>query len=115
MTAGPPLVHPMPDIKAVVGRSVHIICPASGFPLERITWARGDTAIGAELLNREPPVYPGDSRRCGADQQLPALRVLQRLAGDQRGGGRGRGEVQLHGRQQARAHLHPDGDCPGTG
>ena len=38
---GPPLVHPIPEIKAVVGKAVHIICPASGYPLEKIVWAKG--------------------------------------------------------------------------
>ena len=39
--AGSPMVHPMPEIKAVVGRSVHIICPASGYPLDKIFWSKG--------------------------------------------------------------------------
>ena len=38
---GPPLVHPIQEIKAVVGKAVHIICPASGYPLEKIVWAKG--------------------------------------------------------------------------
>ena len=38
---GPPLVHSIPEIKAVVGKAVHIICPASGYPLEKIVWAKG--------------------------------------------------------------------------
>ena len=38
---GPPLVHPISEIKAVVGKAVNIIFPASGYPLEKIVWANG--------------------------------------------------------------------------
>ena len=41
LSPGPPLVQPMPEIKAVVGESLQIICPASGYPLDRIAWAKG--------------------------------------------------------------------------
>ena len=40
-SSGSPMVHPIPEIKAVVGRSVHIICPASGYPLDKIAWSKG--------------------------------------------------------------------------
>ena len=33
----------MPEIKAVVGKSLHIICPASGYPLDKIIWSKGQT------------------------------------------------------------------------
>ena len=36
------MVAAMPEIKAVVGRSVTVICPASGYPLDTISWARGN-------------------------------------------------------------------------
>jgi hypothetical protein len=39
---GPPLVHQMPDIKAVMGREVRVLCPASGYPLETIIWSKGE-------------------------------------------------------------------------
>ena len=38
---GPPHVHPMPDVKAVVGRAVYVMCPASGYPLDKIIWSKG--------------------------------------------------------------------------
>ena len=38
---GPPLVHPIPEIKAVVGQTLQIICPASGYPLDKIAWTKG--------------------------------------------------------------------------
>ena len=31
----------MPEIKAVVGKMLHIICPASGYPLDKIIWTKG--------------------------------------------------------------------------
>ena len=49
--AGPPLVHPIPEIKAVVGKTLHIICPASGYPLDKITWARGQQETASEWRN----------------------------------------------------------------
>ena len=34
-------MHDMVDVKGVVGRAVRIICPASGYPLDKIVWAKG--------------------------------------------------------------------------
>ena len=31
----------MPDVKAVVGRAVYVMCPASGYPLDKIIWSKG--------------------------------------------------------------------------
>ena len=36
------MVHQMPDIKAVMGREVRVLCPASGYPLENILWSKGE-------------------------------------------------------------------------
>jgi hypothetical protein len=44
---GSPMVHPIPEIKAVVGRSVHIICPASGYPLDKIAWSKGENELSS--------------------------------------------------------------------
>ena len=38
---GPPFVHPIPDLNAVVGREFRVVCPASGYPLDKITWSKG--------------------------------------------------------------------------
>ena len=38
---GAPFVHNIPDIKGVVGKPVRVICPASGYPLDKITWYKG--------------------------------------------------------------------------
>ena len=45
--AGPPLVHPIPAIKAVVGKVLELVCPASGYPLDTVTWSRGGAALVA--------------------------------------------------------------------
>ena len=53
------MVHPMPEIKGVVGRSVHIICPASGYPLDKIFWSKGIQK------HRMPEMTKGGGRRAG--------------------------------------------------
>ena len=42
---GPPYVHPLGELRAVVGKPFSVICPAAGYPLEKVTWTKG------ELLN----------------------------------------------------------------
>ena len=49
------MVAAMPEIKAVVGRSVTVICPASGYPLDTISWARGNSARPLVFLPRIAP------------------------------------------------------------
>lgn len=39
---GPPHVRPIGELKAVVGRQFTVVCPASGYPLEKITWTKGN-------------------------------------------------------------------------
>ena len=39
--SGPPYVHPIPDMKAVVGKEFMVICPAGGYPIDTITWTKG--------------------------------------------------------------------------
>ena len=43
--AGPPFVHPIPELKAVVGREFRVVCPASGYPLDKITWSKGKNSL----------------------------------------------------------------------
>ncbi len=31
----------MGELNAVVGKAFKVICPASGYPLDKITWSRG--------------------------------------------------------------------------
>ena len=38
------MVHDLSEIKAVVGRSVRVLCPASGYPIDKITWAKGESS-----------------------------------------------------------------------
>ena len=56
------MVHPMPEIKAVGGRSVHIICPASGYPLDKIFWSKGYLSLKASpwLVNKQK-ISPGEN------------------------------------------------------
>ncbi len=39
--SGPPYVHPIPELKAVVGKEFSFMCPASGYPIDRISWSKG--------------------------------------------------------------------------
>jgi len=34
-------VRPLGELRAVVGRPFSVTCPASGYPLEKITWTKG--------------------------------------------------------------------------
>jgi hypothetical protein len=44
------MVHQMPDIKAVMGREVRVLCPASGYPLENILWSKGEISLSGQWL-----------------------------------------------------------------
>ena len=46
---GPPYVHPIPELRAVVGREFSFMCPASGYPIDRISWAKGKTLYISHL------------------------------------------------------------------
>lgn len=46
---GPPFIRQIPPIKAVAGRSLHVQCPVSGFPIENISWEKG-TCYKSKLL-----------------------------------------------------------------
>ena len=39
---GPPYVHPLGELRAVVGKPFSVICPAAGYPLEKVTWTKGE-------------------------------------------------------------------------
>ena len=41
-TSGPPYVRPLGELKAVVGKPFSVICPAAGYPLEKVTWTKGE-------------------------------------------------------------------------
>jgi hypothetical protein len=51
------MVHQMPDIKAVMGREVRVLCPASGYPLETITWSKGELYRYTYKYNRTNEKY----------------------------------------------------------
>ena len=38
-------MHPIPELKAVVGREFRVVCPASGYPLDKITWSKGKNSL----------------------------------------------------------------------
>ena len=40
---GPPYVHPLGELRAVVGKPFSVICPAAGYPLEKVTWTKGES------------------------------------------------------------------------
>ena len=47
-------MRPIPALRAVAGRTLQVQCPASGWPLESVTWTRA----GASLpVNRRQRVY----------------------------------------------------------
>ena len=47
------MVHQLPDIKAVMGREVRVLCPASGYPLENILWSKGEFTDSKALKGQE--------------------------------------------------------------
>ena len=40
---GLPMVRKMPPIAAVAGEPLAVTCPAAGYPLDTITWEKGNT------------------------------------------------------------------------
>ena len=38
---GPPHVHPLGELRAVVGKEFSVVCPVSGYPIDKITWTKG--------------------------------------------------------------------------
>lgn len=51
---GPPYVHPIPELKAVVGKEFTFNCPASGYPIDRITWSKGKDSSHFFRSRRSP-------------------------------------------------------------
>jgi len=45
MILGPPVIRTVPPIKAVAGKTLHVQCPVSGYPIETITWEKGIESI----------------------------------------------------------------------
>ena len=68
------MVAAMPEIQAVVGRSVTVICPASGYPLDTIAWARGNSARPLFLARITPPLLLALKSRPLARQDAPRPR-----------------------------------------
>jgi hypothetical protein len=65
------MVHQMPDIKAVMGREVRVLCPASGYPLENILWSKGEISLSGQWLPaRDQSLVQGEISQSG--QWLPA-------------------------------------------
>ena len=46
-------MHPIPELKAVVGKEFSFICPASGYPIDRISWTKGKINVVAERSSGE--------------------------------------------------------------
>ena len=39
---GPPVIRSTPTVKAIEGQRLQVSCPASGYPIEQITWQKGN-------------------------------------------------------------------------
>ena len=39
----------MGELRAVVGKPFRVICPAAGYPLEKVTWTKGEL-VGVEIF-----------------------------------------------------------------
>lgn len=50
--SGPPHVHPLGDLRAVVGKEFSVVCPASGYPIDKITWTKGKKWLSADLMKK---------------------------------------------------------------
>ena len=92
------MVAAMPEIKAVVGRSVTVICPASGYPLDTISWARGNSARPLFLARITPPPVLGPITSPLVRQDAPRPRwqgagLPKRLPGPAHRHQRGRWQV----------------------
>ena len=42
-------MHPLGELRAVVGKPFSVICPAAGYPLERVTWTKGELVVGVNV------------------------------------------------------------------
>jgi hypothetical protein len=40
-SVGSPFVRSVPVVKAVEGQTIYIECPASGYPINKLTWQKG--------------------------------------------------------------------------
>ena len=41
--AGPPHVRPLGSVTAVAGETFKVRCPVAGYPIQSITWSKGNT------------------------------------------------------------------------
>ena len=39
---GPPYVKPMPNVTGLVGQTIVLYCPVTGYPIEKIFWKKGN-------------------------------------------------------------------------
>jgi len=39
---GPPVVRPMPNVSAIAGQSLSLMCPVGGWPIEQISWFQSE-------------------------------------------------------------------------
>lgn len=43
---GAPTVRPMPNISAIAGQSMSVMCPVGGWPIDQISWYQSEYPIG---------------------------------------------------------------------
>lgn len=46
---GSPYVRPMEPISAIAGKSMKIICPVAGYPIDSITWERENVKLPTNM------------------------------------------------------------------
>lgn len=113
--AGPPFVRPVPPVKAVAGKGVHIQCPVSGYPIEVITWEKG-TSPPPHFIFITTEIKQGHAlRREDSPDHKAAARLPQRDPDSRAGAQGGRGDPEVRGEgQEPRPHLlqgHPAQSC----
>lgn len=47
--AGSPYVRPMEPILAIAGKSMKVICPVAGYPIDSITWERENVRLPTNM------------------------------------------------------------------
>ena len=48
---GPPVIRSTPTVKAIEGQRLQVSCPASGYPIEQITWQKGNSFNSSFIEN----------------------------------------------------------------
>lgn len=49
---GSPYVRPMEPISAIAGKSLKIICPVAGYPIDSVTWERDNVKLPTTMWHR---------------------------------------------------------------